>query len=268
MKRFDGAISAILQTLVIAAILFVIFFGLYKIGLVELPAKNGENPGTQSDDGGGYADVPDTFDRYEKTTLTEESVRTMLSALTEKETYSLSLEYVLYDGEDAYPTRLVVQHDGNTDAAYFMDGDTVEKLIVSQGDTMSFHTVRNGETRSVSLPSGDFAFEQQIGAVLTQRQFLETPDAAYTYELYSDGDSVYLVIRFTSTSGGYTQEQEYTIDMDYGIVVSVKCTENGERVYTSNVTELSENLTPRIELPEKYKALADAAFSAEGEEQQ
>ena len=265
-EKIKNALFSSLNVLLVAAILIFILFGLAKIGLIDLPAffapLFGKDPNASSDlTDNGFSDIlkrteNDSFTVL-KAGLTPESVRTVLSALTPKETYAHDLEYTVYSGGVGSSRRVALFMDKDVSLAYYVSpGAGAYKQILAYGGTTKISVLRNRAVHTDTYPTGDLDFAGEIGVILTQEDFLKTTgEDGYTYSLLSGDEGTLMLITFTSQNGSYTQTQTYKLNLDYGIVTEAQCYENGRLIYTLSTNRLAAQFQPDFGIPDGFSSL-------------
>lgn len=274
MKKLRNALFSVLQVLVIAAILFVIFFGLHRLDLVTLPEPLAAL--FRKKDDGYIAPSGDASDEearvgvtYEPVDLSRDAARDMLESITPPPCYTVTVDTSLYAGGGSYTEQIVIRHDADCDAAYVLDGGHVTKQVLCDGKTVQINSFEGETKQSAAYAVGDVTFEQQIGTVYTHTSFLDkVSDEAYTFELLAEDEDVFLYITYDDTVGSYVQQQRIRLDPDTGIVVEATGSENGQTVFGSVVTSFAEELTEPISIPEPYLALEAELFSAKEQQEQ
>ena len=113
--------------------------------------------------------------------------------------------------------------------------------------------MNNGALKTVLYANGDFNFENEIGAVITHKDFFEAVgDDNYSFSLASSDDGTLLIIDFLSQMESYEQNQIYALNLDYGIVTQVMCYENGSLIYSLVTNSLSDSIDISLSVPESF----------------
>lgn len=272
MQRLKNVLISALHVLVIALILAFILFGLWRIGLIEPPAfaarlfgLSTDNPSDSPDSATEFLKPEDAFGDYTvlRAELSAETVRDMLENLTPAESYMQDLQYTLFSSHGSVSQRIVISRNAGTSTAYYISsGARATRQVIERDGTLTVNTTVGNNLRSVSYPSAAVGFDEQIGVIRTHKDFLATADdTAYTYSLLSGEDGTVMLISFTSQLGSLTQEQTYYLNLDYGVVTSADCYENGEPVYSLSTNAISRNPTVNLDIP----AVFEQALAADGE---
>ncbi len=264
-EKVKNVVFSTFNVLLVAAVLLFMLWGLAKIGLIDLPAfflfgKDPNAPSNWTDN--GLSDIlkdsePDDGFTVLKAEMTPESVRTMLAALTPRESYAHDLEYTVYSGGIGSSRRAVLFMSQDARLAYYVSsGAGAYKQIFEKNGTTKISMLKGTAVHTNTYPTGDFDFAGEIGAILTHEDFLKTAgDDGYTYSLVSGDEGTLMLITFTSQNGTYTQTQTYKLNLDFGIVTEAQCYENGRLIYTLSTNHLAAHFSPDFEIPEGFTEL-------------
>ena len=275
MNKLKNLLFSFLNILVIAAILVFIMWGLWKIGLIELPFldKLSGNQSTEAPEkkhnSTEFLESTENLPKYdfESTELNGDTVKKMLSELKPSFSFAQDLQYTLISESSVLNKRVfVIKHD-SVYCAFFLSGDgNVEKQIIRNDYHTTVNTLTGSELQGISYNNGDIDFGSQAGIILTHKDFLPAADdPAYTFEIGSDDNGTVMKISFTSAMGEYTQVQEYTLSLDYGVVTEASCYENGKLIYSLSTNSLSDELKANFNIPEEYLMYLPASFEYEGQ---
>ena len=262
LKKF---FSAFLDTLVIAAILIFILFGLWKMGLLEPPEflngflgiSSGNPTGVLSEEVGKTLKDGDSYAGTEtdKAELTVENAKKILTSITPAENYVQDVLFTVYSDSSSVSQRVVLFKSHGGRRAYFISGNTASKQVVEASDgSITVNTLSNGRVNTANYAAGSFDISDEIGAVLTHEAFIEVADEDnYTYSLVSGENGSEMIINFISHMGSYVQLQVYSINLDYGAVVSAECYENDKLIYSLTTNSISDDAFSEIIIPEQFK---------------
>ncbi len=264
-SRFKNGFSVFLDTLVIAAILIFILFGLWKMELLETPDFLKGFLGISSGKSGDVLseDVSKTLKKtgdYEsgaesRVELTVENAKKILTSITPADYYVEDVQYTVYSEKGSVSQRVVIFNSHEGRRAYFISGNAAVKQVVESSDgAITVNTLADGRLSSVSYAAGDFDLAGEIGAILTHEDFIEVADEDnYTYSLVSGENGSEMVVNFVSHIGAYVQLQVYNINLDYGAVVSAQCFENDKLIYSLSASSISDDAFSGIIIPEQFK---------------
>lgn len=267
MDKLKSVLFLLLNFILIFAVVAVVLSGLHRIGLFEIPdfaaQLFGIHNGTSGEDSpegnrsfltgtGSYTVI--------KADMTPENVRKVLEAVVPAKRYSHDLQYTVYSSGGKSTKRLVITEDEKMSCAYFISDGAVTRQIVRTDSATTVNTLDGERLNSVSYSNGSFDFAEDTGAIITHKDFFEAvTDDNYTFTLASDDDSSLLIINFTSSNGSYSQLQNYTLNLDYGIVTEAYCYENENLVYSMTTNALSEGTDVGMTVPESFLNFIDAA---------
>lgn len=267
MEKLKNILFSLLNFVLIFAVVAVVLSGLHRIGLFEMPdfaAKllgiyEGTDIGTNSDDNRSFLTGTGSY-TVEKADMTPENVRKVLESVTPVKRYSHDLQYTVYSDEKKASKRLIITEDENISCAYFISDGSATKQIVRTDKTTTVNTLDGEFLNSVSYNNGSFDFSEDIGAIITHKDFFDAvDDDNYTFTLSSDDDSSLLIINFVSSKGEYSQLQNYTLNLDFGIVTEAYCYENDKLVYSMTTNALSEGTDMGMTVPESFLSFIEAA---------
>ena len=260
MKKLKNAVFSVLNILVIAGILLFIMVGLMKIGILEVPGFLKGFLGTEaSDNSSDNTEDADFLKQSDNTAeqevhsakLTGENVKRILSELDASKKYAHDLQYTLFSENGSLTKRVFVMKNNETYCAFFLSGDgSVEKQIINDGSTTYVNTIASDKLRTISYPNGYVDFAEQIGVIITHKDFLNAPDDPnYSFEIESDDFGTLMLISFLTQSDDYSQLQHYTLNLDYGIVTEARCYENDKLIYELTTNSLSQSIVPNFVIP-------------------
>lgn len=273
-ERLKNTAFSLLNILVIAGIIVFIVAGLWKIGIIEMPlflenifvsASDKSTESNQSTE--DFLEDNKIGDNYEIIKLNPDtkSVKKILGALVPAEKYSHDFQYRVISGKKTLTRRIAVVEQDGVSCAYFVsnDGTSVNKQIVEADGKTIVNTILGQALRTQEFMSGDVDFEEQIGALITHKDFLalaDNPD--YSFSLASGDDGMLLIVRFSSVMGDYVQQQTYVLNLDYGVVTEAQCYENNRLIYTLTTNSISENTDVSLNVPHQFTEYIDALISA------
>lgn len=254
---------SVLNVSVIAAIIVFIIVGLWKIGLLESPAfiKNWffsekVNHSENSEKIEDFLSENPVNNRYDVTAvqLSSENVKKILSEIQQDKTYSHDFQYSLISSHKIVTKRITVIKENGIACAYFVSHDgSVNKQIIEHDGTTTVNTLFNNELKTETFNSGDIEFSEQIGAVISHKDFLEAADNSdYSFSLASSEDGTVMIIEFNSSIGEYTQKQNYKLNLDYGVVIEAKCYENDTLIYSLTTNSLSSSAVTELNIPSVF----------------
>lgn len=267
--RFKNIVFSTLNVLVIAGIIVFIIAGLWRIGLVEMPAFLGNIFASPADKITDNSQSTEHFleenrlaGDYEiiKLNMDTESVREILNNLVPAKEYSHDFQYKLISGKKTTTKRFAVISTNDVSCAYFVsyDGAIVNKQIIETADKTIVNTVAGPSLRTEEYVSGNISFEEQIGAVLTHKDFLALADEPdFSFSLASSDNGMLLVVYFSSVMEDYTQQQTYILNLDYGIVTEAQCYENDRLIYELTTNSISENTDTSLTVPHQFTDYLD-----------
>lgn len=271
MKKMKNLIFSILDLLVIAAILAIIIFGLWWIGLLERPAfienlfgntgsHTGQNEALYGTD--FLKEKEDTDYTVIEANMTYESVKNMLESLSPKDDFSVTITSSLFSHRGKTDSHFEILHKNGFYLAYSQGLSENGAQIITEKDGITEVSRLNGENiETVSYNSADIRFEQQLGVVLTHRDFLKLPEQAeYTYTLASSDDGSLLIISFVSELETYSQKQTYKLNLDYGIITEAECYESGRLIYSLHASALSASDDGLDKIPAEYHSMIPDEF--------
>lgn len=262
MKKVKSVFVSILHISVITSILLFIVIGLDIIGLIDVPslsdifAGTGKVSSQHRDNELNF--LPDTDESPDyiitRTELDSESVKKILENVSVLENYSHDLQYTLYSSAASLTERIVIIKNLDVSVAYFLDYDgTATKQIVRDSHSTTVNTLINGNVKTVTYPNGNFDFEGETGAIITHKDFFDIADNEnYTFSLASSDAGSLLIIEFTSIDGSYSQVQNYALNLDYGVVTSASCYENGRLIYSLSTNSISDKDNIALSIPESF----------------
>ena len=269
-ERFTNIIHSFLNILVIAGIIVFIIAGLWKIGLVETPAFLKDIFVSPTDKGTDNSQSTEHFleenrleNNYEiiKLNLDTEAVKEILNNLVPAKKYSHDFQYKLISGKKSLSKRITVVEENEVSCAYFVSGDgtTVNKQVIEVNGKTITNTVLGQSLRTEEAVSGNISFEEQIGAVITHKDFLSlADDPEFSFSLASSDDGMLLVVYFSSVIDDYAQQQTYILNLDYGIVTEAQCYENDKLIYELTTNSISENTDVSLSIPRQFTEYIDA----------
>ena len=269
---------SLLHIAVIASILLFIVIGLDTIGLIDVPslsdifAGTGKLSSQHHDDELDFLPTTDKNPDYIiiRTELDSESVKKILENINFAEIYSHDLQYTLYSSAASLTERVVIIQNPDVSLAYFVDFEgNATKQIVRNSDSTTVNTLINGNVRTVTYPNGNFDFEGETGAIITHKDFFDAADNEdYTFSLASSDTGSLLIVEFTSADGIYSQVQNYALNLDYGVVTSASCYENGRLIYSLSTNSISDKDNISLSIPESFLEFEEktAAGSSQSEE--
>ncbi len=278
MKKLKNAMASVLNVLVIAAILLFILAGLMKIGILDSPEfvksllgietnHSGNPQGSTSDSLKKIENAPE-YTVY-SAELTPENVRLILSALKPATEYTHDVKFSVISKKSSFTQRAHITKNEDVYCAFYMsDTGNIEKQILRDSENTYINTLVNGNIKTASYPNGEIDFSAETGVIITHEAFFEAADdPQYSFEIKSDDLGAVMLIEFTSVMGNYSQRQEYTLNLDYGIVTEAKCYENQSLIYELTTNSLSRNPEPNFIIPEAFSSylpdgLAEAYSSA------
>ena len=133
------------------------------------------------------------------------------------------------------------------------DDGNVVKQIVSDSENTTINTLVNGNIKTTSYPNGKFDFSAETGAIITHEAFFEAADdPQYSFKIEADDLGTVMLIEFTSVMENYSQRQEYTLSLDYGVVTEARCYENGSLIYELTTNSLSRTPVSGFVVPEAF----------------
>lgn len=260
MNKLKDTFFGFLNIFVIAALLVFILAGLLHIGIIEPPsflkslfASDSENSG------GNTADIPGigselTEYEFEYITLSSENVKKMLYSITPCDSFREEYSYTLYSSAGSVTRNICALKSSGIYCAFYLGTNGTPYRQIVRGDTITtVNTLSHGSLQTAQFSTGNMEFPAEIGSVLTHSDFFSAADdPAYTFRLISDDYGSALAITFTSQIGGYSQVQEYTLSLNYGVVTKAECYENGTLIYSLSASFLSEDLTPSFKIPSEF----------------
>lgn len=261
--NLKNVLFSVLNIVLIAAIIIFIIAGLWKIGLLEspdfikkvfFPAKESyiENSKKIED---FLAENPTTSETdVTNVHLSPENVKKILLEIQPSDTYSHDFQYSLFSSHKALTRRINVIKDESVSYAYFVSQNgNVEKQVIEYDGLITVNTLSDNNIKSETFNAGDIDFSEQIGAVITHKDFLEAADNDdYSFSLASTEDGTVMLINFTSSIGEYSQVQNYKLNLDYGIVIEAKCYENNTLIYSLTTNSLSSDAFTELNIPSQF----------------
>ena len=272
VNKIKSAVFSILNVLVVVAIILFILAGLWKIGLMEPPEFILKIFGISPDDGSSHSGSetelflkdPDSEQDYTivKADLTDESVKEMLTLLRPEARLVHDLQYSVISESGTLSNRWIIVKENDISAAFYVSkNEGVNKMVLENGGTTSISVLENGKAQTVSYPSGSVSIGEEIGALISHKDFLSLPeDENYTYSLLSSDEGTLLLITFNVANGDYTQSQTYKLNLDYGVVTEANCYENGKAVYSLSTNSLSSGAEIGFDVPEEFISLLPEGF--------
>lgn len=272
-ERLKNTVFSLLNVLVIAGVIVFIIAGLWKIGIVEMPdflknivASTNSQSAESNKSTGDFLEDNKISDSYETVQLNPdtESVKKILRALVPAEKYSHDFQYKIISGKKSLTKRIAVIEQNGISCAYFVSGDgtSVNKQVIEANGKTIVNTISGQSLRAEEFASGDISFEEQIGAIITHKDFLalaDNPD--YSFSLASGEDGMLLIVHFSSVMGEYAQQQTYVLNLDYGIVTEAQCYENNRLIYTLTTNSISDNTDISLNIPRQFTEYIDALAS-------
>lgn len=272
MKNFKNALASVLNVLVIAAILLFIIAGLMKIGILDTPeflrgllGKETEKSGNPSDSAADFLKDAENFPEYtlHSAELTPENVRSILSSVEVAKEYTHDVKYTVISKKSSATNRIYITKKDDILCAFYMsDTGNVEKQILRDSENTHINTLVNGNMQSKSYPNGEIDFSAETGVIITHEAFFEAADdPQYSFEIKSDDLRTVMLIKFDSVMGNYSQHQEYTLNLDYGIVTEAKCYENGNLIYELTTNSLSQKPSSNFVIPEAFSVFLPSSLA-------
>ena len=262
MDKLKNIIFSCLNFLVIVAILLFIILGLWKIGLLDVTGfVSGIFGGKNENNYENYDLKIDFLNGNEKSDysvepviLNSDNVKRILNDITAVGTYSQDLQYSLISNKSTLQKRVYIIKDNDIYCAYYLSGNgSVEKQIVKDENQTYVNTLEGTHLKSTAFNNGAVDFSGDTGVILTHKDFLDAADdPSYTFSISSDDNGTVMNIIFTSKMDAYSQVQEYTLNLDYGIVTEARCYENQKLIYSLSTNALSNDIYFSFTVPEQY----------------
>lgn len=253
MKNHHEVSGVIINIILALLILAFIVIGLNKIGIYRLPDSVekflGLNRGSETD----AAVDSDTSSKYEQLSfdfahihtetgiLTYENARKLVESIDYNVNYSQSISVCNYIGDKTYTERVSLEC---IDGLYSASLNNVDGVLIRQiqedHNSVNITTFDNGNATVVSLPKGSFDISDECGFVITAKDFinsdynLEEAD----FSLFECEYGAAVSVRFINIIDSLSVEEEYVISLDYGVILSVKSSIDGNVVYSMSTETL------------------------------
>lgn len=261
-QKHDRRLSrlSVISLIAAALLIFVLFFGaMLHFGLVQLPSfvtalfKNevsGESPGLPENierlyealEGGG-SDVTVV------SSITPEDAASYLEATDPITVYTATLRTVIRDGDEQLVRRIELWRDGSRWRAEITasDGSAV-KTLICDSSRVSITSFETGEQSTLIYSAGAvFSMEDSVGM----------PDVSSLRDLlFGGGDGAenvsFSIARASSESlylaeydltGSPVQHEKTYISLEYGLIVRVEATVDGNTVYQMTVEKLEPSVS-------------------------
>ena len=253
MKNHRDTLGIFLNILVVVLILVFIVLGLNKIGVYDLPDSIEKLVGTYEEDEKaslGKADLSSSikFGGKETVSSTEtkvnnETARNYLAKITPANNYKheLTVQNFAYDGSVIDTQNILVESSNSSVKATLKDsfGNTVKTVEERKNETViTKFTANTGE--KITVNKGNFDISDEIGFILTADNFLksdlELDEASFTLSESENGAEITII--FDTVMNDYSQKEKYTVNLDFGVVTSADCYENGNLVYSMKTKSL------------------------------
>lgn len=262
MSKIKNLLISMLHIAVIAAIILFILFGLGKIGLLDFAEINflvGKKSSVTLLDGTDVAKIlPDNNDGLDytitQTDINHESVEKILENLKKSDKYTHDFHYTVYSSGGTITKHIIVLQEDDVSTAYFVSADgSLSRQIIRNSEKTAVNTLSGNSLNTVVYANGLFDFEEEIGAVITHKDFFEIlKDENYSFSLASSDAGTLLIVDFLSRIDDYEQNQIYALNLDYGIVIQAMCYENGNLIYSLITNSISENTDTLLTVPESF----------------
>lgn len=253
MNNHRDILGIAFNVLVVLFMLALIVFGLNKIGVYNLPAPIEKLIGTYnevSDDNQyGNNNVVDSmvYDDYysglvTSSEITYENARVLLESIVPADNYSqdISVQYFQNNKKNPYIEKISVNRRKGLYSATVMDlASGIVKTIQEKNNVISV-LPEGKEENWYELPKGEFDISDECGFILTVENFINSQSlleqASFSLSKGNFGSEITIV--FDSVIDGYTQKEQYTVSLDFGVVISAECYENDTLVYSMSTNNL------------------------------
>lgn len=237
----------------ILMLLCFIILGLNRIGVYDLP-ENIENFLGTSDDTesvvGNEAAVYDSLkfedgsEVYTKAEISYKNAMALMKEVSPRINYSHGISVNHYFGDISKNERFdVVRNDGLFDIMISDAAGNKVKHITELSDNVKVETFSvTGSLYAAEFPKGRFSVSDECGFVLTVEEFLkENPqlDSA-SFMVRETENDVLIDVAFETEAFSKKQSLNYTVSLEYGIVVDYKCYENSKLVYEMKTVSLEK----------------------------
>lgn len=249
-REFSGVLANIL---IVVAILIFIVLGLNKIGVYDLPDaiekligtynENSDKPykNYQSEHGLGvsFDGKKSVSDVYELNYLN--AVR-LLENISPVENYNHKIEFKSFYEEKSLVKNVSLSRKNGLYSAYIIENDNrIVKEISESASTVTITSYMNSDPYEAVFERANFNISDECGFIINVDAFLdsgfELDSATFTQLENEYGTAV--KITFADSLGAHSCTESYIISMDYGVVLSAECHEDGLLVYSMSTKELS-----------------------------
>lgn len=254
MKNHRELLGIIANILIVIVVLLVIVVGLNLIGVYSLPDWAEKLIGTY--DGGEDTPVQiegtaneeldikmnDEHQVLVTTPLSHENAKVILENISPLNNYH---QLVTVDNISLSAQKTEKVNISRIDGLYnAVVSDIYGNNIRQFEETSSNVAITNYAVTpftKISLPRGDFDVSESCGFILDVDAFLKSgfvlDKASFSQGVNEFGS--YITIAFVNDFEGLKQTEQYTISLDYGVVISAFCFENESLVYSMTTQELS-----------------------------
>lgn len=229
-------ITALISILVIASVLFG------RIGTITDTEDSGHKTVLPGDDGEIYASLhsgeQNSVTVYPD--ISKDSVIALLNeSLNQQSDYTWYYKSTLISRDNAVSENGIFKCTDGTYRVDIFDGyNSLLKSVQDDGDIISvqlFNNISGQGERDYS--SDSISIFEEIGVPAVE-DFINSDDSQFDYSFVDSDYGKLLYAAFTTTSGSYSQLQEYYISLDFGLVVRADCYENEIPVYMLETVSL------------------------------
>lgn len=173
---------------------------------------------------------------YVYPTLSHDKVKEMLRAIVPPTRYSWYYTTELYSSTDSLSRKGIFSYvDGNMRVELYDKDDRLLKTVLTEEGVLYSES---GEKRTeLSTDHNSFFVEAGMVSIDT---FLNDTGDDFAYRLLDSDYGTVLFASFFSEKGTYSQRQEYSVSLDYGVVLSADCYENEALIYHLETNALYE----------------------------
>jgi|GEM_PF-3224042 len=253
-EKFLNGIYIAINVLIIAAVIFVVLFGLWKLKLITPPEMltkflQLEDGGKQTVLPGDKGKIYDSLKSRKKVkgievypNITHDNLKAMIENIKPENNYYWETMTTVFSKKESIKSKNIIRfYKGSYRIELYDSKNKLTKLIA---DNKTSTVVENAEGASQTFPSGTLSLASQAG-VAEMSKFLTLPqDASYHFTLVESDFGDLLNLTFDYSYETYTQKEIYWISLDYGLVVRAETYENGELAYLLETEKLSPLPTP------------------------
>lgn len=185
-----------------------------------------------------YGSLRDNADEsaYVYPTVPHDKVKEMLRAIVPPARYSWYYTTELYSSVDSLSRHGILSYvDGDIRIELYDENDTLLKTVLTEDGVL--YSERDEKRTELASDDGNVFIE---AGMVSPDTFLEDTGDDFTYSLRESDYGTVLFASFSTQKETYSQRQEYTVSLDYGVVLRADCYENEKRIYHLETTALYE----------------------------